>query len=506
MKTSLLKLKQESNTYFDAHRQVKSFFWGDFIRLYAENQIKHSSVIIQPLRLGELSRSQVTVQLVVTYSDRIFSDFSNLDEVHSEAADVLNDFVMVLNTSPRWKDFVLGATNGNAEFFTQRSGDLVAGAAMILNVRIKSVADLCAIPATDYDFEVQPTPLPSCADVTVVNSNGEYSVQVESGELLTLPDTPVTVTNQNGDELASVDLPSVSGGNIEVTIDPCEPAEYVVEYADGTPIESGTIPSGESETIVVPNCEDATYNLDNTEGSTLLSGSIPSGDNETIIAPDGTATVKNTQNTTVATGLVPSGGAANITAPDATFSINSTQVATIPSGTSDSIQVRKQSGSDQIGALQGQHWRIDNSAITLKDTANNTLSTTNVPATETATIIAPNGEATNSNSTYNLTVQAGGSEVLPDSNWGVNVNDNLEGSIILPTLDPSNEIEVNLKVDAFTYQPENITLTSNILELEIFDFYTEIADMFEARVLADSGSAEFEAKNCLIQSLFNEFI
>ena len=431
MKTSLLKLKQESNTYFDAHRQVKSFFWGDFIRLYAENQIKHSSVIIQPLRLGELSRSQVTVQLVVTYSDRIFSDFSNLDEVHSEAADVLNDFVMVLNTSPRWKDFVLGATNGNAEFFTQRSGDLVAGAAMILNVRIKSVADLCAIPATDYDFEVQPTPLPSCADVTVVNSNGEYSVQVESGDLLTLPDTPVTVTNQNGDELASVDLPSVSGGNIEVTIEPCEPAEYVVEYADGTPIESGTIPSGESETIVVPNCEDATYNLDNTEGSTLSSGSIPSGDNETIIAPDGTATVKNTQNTTVATGLVPSGGAANITAPDATFSINSTQVATIPSGTSDSIQVRKQSGSDQIGSLQGQHWRIANSAITLKDTANNTLSTTNVPATESANIVAPDGTVTVNRDGVLFateTVQSGGTATVnvpsvQDLFWELNYND-----------------------------------------------------------------------------------
>jgi len=430
MKTSLLKLKQESNTYFDAHRQVKSFFWGDFIRLYAENQIQHSSVIIQPLRLGELSRSQVTVQLVVTYSDRIFSDFSNLDEVHSEAADVLNDFVMVLNTSPRWKDFVLGATNGNAEFFTQRSGDLVAGAAMILNVRIKSVADLCAIPATDYDFEVQPTPLPSCADVTVVNSNGEYSVQVSSGGLLELPDTPVTVTDQNGNELASEDLPSVTGGNIEVTIPEPEP------------------------------CEDATYNLDNTEGSTLLSGSIPSGDNETIIAPDGTATVKNTQNTTVATGLVPSGGAANITAPDATFSINSTQVATIPSGTSDSIQVRKQSGSDQIGALQGQHWRIANSAITLKDTANNTLSTTNVPATESAEIVAPDGTIENTDSSYTDTVASGGTLVLPDSQ--INVNGVNEGDVV-----SVQTIDVNITDGTDPVTPDSVSLVGNTLTIEV---------------------------------------
>jgi surface protein len=56
--------------------------------------------------------------------------------------------------------------------------------------------------------------------------------------------------------------------------------------------------------------------------------------------------------------------------------------------------VRKASGSDQIGALQGQHWRIPNSQITLKDTANNTLSTTNVPATESENIVAPDGTVT----------------------------------------------------------------------------------------------------------------
>jgi hypothetical protein len=325
MKTSLLKLKQESNTYFDAHRQVKSFFWGDFIRLYADNQIKHSSVIIQPLRLGELSRSQVTVQLVVTYSDRIFSDFSNLDEVHSEAADVLNDFVMVLNTSPRWKDFVLGATNGNAEFFTQRSGDLVAGAAMIVNVRIKSVADLCAIPATDYDFEVQPTPLPDCADVTVVNSNGEYSVQVTSGGLLTLPDTPVTVTDQNGNELAAEDVPSVTGGNIEVTIpepEPCAAATYQLTL-DGEPLEggSGSIPSGENANIpideFVPECEDATAVLIDTATptpNTISTTPIASGASANITAPDGTVTV-NRDGVFFADVDVRSNGTASIDVP-----------------------------------------------------------------------------------------------------------------------------------------------------------------------------------------------
>ena len=35
---------------------------------------------------------------------------------------------------------------------------------------------------------------------------------------------------------------------------------------------------------------------------------------------------------------------------------------------------------------------------------------------------------------------------------------------------------------------------------------TAIVDLFETRVLNDSGSPEFEAKNCLIQTIQNELI
>jgi hypothetical protein len=102
-------------------------------------------------------------------------------------------------------------------------------------------------------------------------------------------------------------------------------------------------------------------------------------------------TLENTQGTQLSVTSVEPETATTIVAPDSTFSINGTQVATIPSGDSDSIEVRKETGSDQIGSLQGQYWRISDSVITLEDTASNTLSTTNVPATETATITAPDG-------------------------------------------------------------------------------------------------------------------
>jgi hypothetical protein len=486
--------------------------------------------------------------------------------------------------------------------FYENTSDEVAGVILTMNVDIKQSRSLCDLPLDNYDFDG--TFIGSggdCEDVLIVNSDQTFTFSAASGTIVELPDAPVLVTDQDGNPLGSGNVPSVTGGVVEVTIAPCEDANYIVEYANGTPIDSGTIPSGGSETIVVPNCEDATYNLDNTEGSTLFLGSIPSGDNETIIAPDGTAnvkntagttvatglvpsggsanitapdatvqingdqvatvasggmvniavenesgtplgtfdeetgvwvvpdcedatavlrdtdnnilsttpiasgateniiapdgtaTVKNTAGTTVATGLVPSGGAANITAPDATFSINSTQVATIPSGTSDSIQVRKESGSDQIGSLQGQHWRINNSAITLKDTANNTLSTTNVPATESAEIVAPDGTVNNSDSTYTASVVSGGTLPIPDSQ--INVNGVNEGDVV-----SVKTIDVNMvDEDGDTIAPITSTLLGNTLELEVVNWNKLAADMFEGRVLSDSGT--FESKQCLINFL-----
>jgi hypothetical protein len=55
------------------------------------------------------------------------------------------------------------------------------------------------------------------------------------------------------------EIPSHGRCDVPVSIAPippptCEDASYIVEYANGDPIESGTIPSGGSETIVVPNC------------------------------------------------------------------------------------------------------------------------------------------------------------------------------------------------------------------------------------------------------------
>jgi hypothetical protein len=169
-------------------------------------------------------------------------------------------------------------------------------------------------------------------------------------------------------------IPSHGRCDVPVSIEPippivgCLPANYVVEYADGTPIESGEIPSGGSVTVVVPNCPpagDVVWRLFDTDGNVLDSGTEPAG------------------------------GALTIVAPDATFDINGVQVATIPSGGSDSIEVRRASGSTQIGSLQGQHWRVANTTVQLRDSAANNIGSVNSYGAESSNnLTAPDGTVT----------------------------------------------------------------------------------------------------------------
>jgi hypothetical protein len=185
---------------------------------------------------------------------------------------------------------------------------------------------------------------PTTFELDVINGD---SNQVGSllGKGWVIDNTEVFInTIQVGDVVAEDDL------NINVTLDG---------------LNSGTWNSGTQTWEVVSDpCADATYQIEDTDDNILYSGSIVSGGNLDQVIQDSEAVLKNTLNTILSTTSINAEASEDIIAPDAIFSINGTQVASIPSGDSDSIQVRKESGSDQIGRLQGQHWRIDDSVST----------------------------------------------------------------------------------------------------------------------------------------------
>jgi hypothetical protein len=221
-------------------------------------------------------------------------------------------------------------------------------------------------------------------------------------------------------------IPSHGRCDVPINVTPqppvlgCLPANYVVEYADGTPIQSGEIPSGQSETIVVPNCEpcepceNATYIL-TVGGNAVDSGEIGSGQTEEIpidafipTCEDATAVLRDTDNNILSTTPIASGATENITAPDGTVenSTGSYSDTVVSGGTlilpDETINIVDEDGNplDSITFPVYTDPNIDitsycpspaDATAVLKDTLGNTLSTTNIPSGTSDDIIAPDG-------------------------------------------------------------------------------------------------------------------
>jgi hypothetical protein len=176
----------------------------------------------------------------------------------------------------------------------------------------------------------------------------------------------------------------------------CPDASYTVEYADGTLIESGTIPSGGSKTVTVPDCptcDSATWTLKDTAGNILNTGTIASG------------------------------GSADIVAPDGDITLNSIAMTSVESGGTENILILQSNDMTQVGAKQGTHWRISDSNV-----SNSTL-------------------------TYSVDVKAEDDLSLPDED--IIVTD--EADNVLQTI--TNPVYDNLTIELTSFCPTPIGAT-----------------------------------------------
>ena len=103
-----------------------------------------------------------------------------------------------------------------------------------------------------------------------------------------------------------------------------------------------------------------------------------------------------------------------------TININGVLWDVIDAGQTENIIVRQQHTSTEVGSKQGQYYRIADSVVTLQDALGATLSTTDVPAEDSVTIVAPSARVSNSDDSYDVNVASGGDLELPDENITLN--------------------------------------------------------------------------------------
>ena len=129
----------------------------------------------------------------------------------------------------------------------------------------------------------------------------------------------------------------------------CLPANYLVEYENGTDIQSGTIPSGGSLTIQVPDpieCEPAIAQLVNTNDLLLLTESIDCGTTEQIIAPDAIVHLKKENDGTITNVTAPSGETTLYFVQDNDLTVNQAFPFSIHATDPLDIRLHNQSGGN----------------------------------------------------------------------------------------------------------------------------------------------------------------
>jgi len=270
------------------------------------------------------------------------------------------------------------------------------------------------INVTDSDGSVSSVPsvkdvlCTPAADATVENSDSSYTNTVASGGTLTLPD--ITVTDSDGSTFTQASVVNVvctlaADGTVNVN------SVFFDNVASGATLNIQVMQSSGSTLIGSKQgadfrIPDSVITLDNTDGSTLSTTNVLATDALTITAPDATAVIKNTLNAVLRSELIPSNVSEDIIISDSTININQSDGTLIASAT--------------ITAEGSGAYNVADSTINVVNSLATVLSSSLVKATDTESVLAPDVNVANSDSSYTNTVPSGTTLALPDISITIN--------------------------------------------------------------------------------------
>ena len=151
MDKTINQIKKELNEIATQHRQLNDFFFGDFIDAISQDVINYPLMVatIQP---GSMTEKSIFVNLQIIICDKYNeSDYSQIDEIHSDCLSVCNDIRITMKQN-RFEDYLSIDGSVSTDPFINRGQDMTAGWTMNLSLEVFDSLDWCAIPYTTYDF------------------------------------------------------------------------------------------------------------------------------------------------------------------------------------------------------------------------------------------------------------------------------------------------------------------------------------------------------------------
>lgn len=273
MLNSVNQIRVELEEIANAHLQINNFFWGDFLRAYKENTELNYVLMGCFYPTASLLNNQTQLTITIYIADRVYKDYSNLNDVESDTLQICRDVYNVINSSFRWKR--LGRVqSASAQKFIERGGDEVAGHTLTIQFLLRDVSGICELPMQGYDFD-QPAPVPGeCdpAELQILDSNGSelYNLTLLSGtqSTQTIQDSTAVLKDTEGNTLSTTSI--LAEGSEDIV---APDAVVNFQYEDGTPIETVNYLSGSTQDLPLSNAyaenSDSSYTASEPYGTTI---------------------------------------------------------------------------------------------------------------------------------------------------------------------------------------------------------------------------------------------
>jgi hypothetical protein len=379
MQKTANEIKSEFELLASGHYQIHSFLYAQEFEQQAYENLIYPLMLVYPLG-GNLSGTSYTRNYRVVIADRVLKSEGNELEVESDTQLIALDtlaYWMKLGTNER---FSITSSNTITPFW-EKWGDEVTG--HFVDIGIEEFYDFnsCAIPLSS----AIPSPSNPCKDARILINSVVY------GNAPSDTNFNVVVKDQLGALVGSL----IGGEWIVNTGGACADATYTIEDSLGNVLYTGTIPSGGSVTEVISN---STLNVNKSDGTLISSRSILAEGTDSYNVGDSSAVLKDEDGNVLSTTGIKATESKDIVAHNGDVSVNSVAFDDVLSGGTLNIQVRKSTGNDLIGSKQGQYWRIGDSTAVIKDSANNTLKSEAIMATETENIVINDSVAVIKNS------------------------------------------------------------------------------------------------------------
>lgn len=152
MDKTLNQVKKDIQEIATQHRQINSFFWGDFLDAISRDAVDYT-LLVATVQPGNIGDNFIDMNLQLICCDKYNEDsYTQTDEVHSDTQRILHDIYITFKQT-KLEQYI--DINGEATItpFINRGHDITAGWTMDLNLRVYSDENWCGIPYDTYDFE-----------------------------------------------------------------------------------------------------------------------------------------------------------------------------------------------------------------------------------------------------------------------------------------------------------------------------------------------------------------